>query len=84
MGPAPAGYRSGMGPAPDADHALGLELQLEELVEQRRRAEVQGRAEDAAALEPEIARITDELAAAAERAAAAVPRPATIQAPTAG
>jgi hypothetical protein len=37
-----------------ADHAMGLELQLEELIEQRERARVQGRPEDAERLEGQI------------------------------
>ncbi len=57
----------------DADHALGLELQIEELVEQRARAEVQGRDDDARAIQVEIAALTDELATTADRAADANP-----------
>lgn len=53
----------------DADHALGLELQIEELVEQKTRAEVQGRDEDAEAIEPEISELQEELAETAERSA---------------
>ena len=41
---------------------MGVELQLEELVEQRKRALVQGRADDAFALSQEIAKLQDELA----------------------
>jgi hypothetical protein len=37
-----------------ADHAMGLELQLDELIEQRERARVQGRPAEAARLEGEI------------------------------
>ena len=37
-----------------ADHSMGLELQLEELIEQRERARVQGRIEDVGSLEIEI------------------------------
>jgi hypothetical protein len=58
-----------------ADHAMGLELQLEELVEQRRRAVTQGRSDDASALSLEIAELQNELAATAE-AAVAEPDPA--------
>jgi hypothetical protein len=54
---------------PPADHAMGLELQLEELIEQQRRAVVQGRSADADRLAAEIAALQQELAAAAERAA---------------
>jgi hypothetical protein len=52
-----------------ADHAMGLELQLEELVEQRQRALVQHRPAAAQAATAEIDRLQDELA---ETAAAAV------------
>ena len=48
------------------DHAVGLELQLVELVEQQHRAEVQHRPDDAAEFEPEIAEIRQELVATAE------------------
>jgi hypothetical protein len=44
------------------DKALGLELQIVELVEQRERAVVQGRRADAEALQPEIDRLQTELA----------------------
>jgi protein-arginine kinase activator protein McsA len=53
-------------PAEKADHAMGLELQIVELVEQQARAVVQHRDEDAALLEPEIAALRAELAATAE------------------
>ena len=49
------------------DHLVGLELQLVELVENKQRAEVQGRDEDARALEREIAELQAELAATAEQ-----------------
>lgn len=48
------------------DHVVGLELQLVELVEQRNRAEVQGRPDDVAKLEKDIAQVQQELAATAE------------------
>lgn len=48
------------------DHLVGLELQLVELVEQKQRAEVQGRTDDAARLEREIGELQTELAATAE------------------
>ncbi len=48
--------------ARDGDHAMGLELQIEELVEQRARAMAQARHEDGAALEREIAALQLELA----------------------
>jgi hypothetical protein len=51
-----------------ADHAMGLELQLDELMEQRERARVQGRSADAARLEGEISALQAELALTAELA----------------
>jgi hypothetical protein len=66
----------------DADHAVGLELQIEELVEQRQRAIVQHRPDDAAALEREITSLQSELADAVERAASQQDRPATVTMPT--
>ncbi|HET9692601.1 MAG TPA: hypothetical protein VFP61_15750 [Acidimicrobiales bacterium] len=62
----------------DADHALGLELQLEELVEQRTRAEVQGRPDDARGIQEQIDRLTDELAATAEHLADEGPAAAKV------
>jgi hypothetical protein len=50
----------------DANRALGLELQIEELVEQRERAAVQHRTEDVVRLDAEIAALYDELAEVAE------------------
>ena len=52
------------------DHVVGLELQLVELVEQEQRAEIQGRAEDAARLENEVQALQFELADTAERLSA--------------
>ena len=52
-----------------ADHAVGLELQLAELVEQRERAIVQHRDGDAADLQRSIDAIQAELAQTAERLA---------------
>lgn len=49
------------------DHAVGVELQLTELVEEQERAEVQGRHEDAARLGAEIAELQSELARTAAR-----------------
>ncbi len=49
-----------------ADHAMGLELQLEELLEQQQRARVQGRGSDADRLQVEIEQLQSELAATAE------------------
>jgi hypothetical protein len=51
-----------------ADHAMGIELQLEELIEQQERARVQGRPDDAARLQGEISVLQSELASAAELA----------------
>ena len=48
------------------DHAMGLELQLEELSEQRERARVQARLEDVARLDTEISALQSELASTAE------------------
>ena len=55
----------------DADHAVGVELQLEELVEQRERALVQGRVDDAGAIDTEIAALQSELGDTIESAAEA-------------
>jgi hypothetical protein len=52
------------------DHAVGVELQLIEVVEQQHRAEVQGRTDDASALEREVEALQDELATTAEVACA--------------
>jgi N-formylglutamate amidohydrolase len=51
------------------DHAIGLELQLTDLVEKRERARVQGRDERAAALTAEIEALQSELARTAEEIA---------------
>ncbi|HWG74571.1 MAG TPA: hypothetical protein VG184_11025 [Acidimicrobiales bacterium] len=67
----------------DADHAVGVELQLEELVEQRERARVQGRVDDAEAIEPEIADLQSELADTIESAAQVDPVPPTMHPPDA-
>lgn len=58
-----------------ADHAMGLELQLEELQEQRQRARVQGRWQDARRMEHEIEQLQAELAATAELLAVRGPDP---------
>jgi hypothetical protein len=50
-----------------ADHEMGLELQLVELVEQRLRAEKQQRHDDVRALQREIDAVQLEFAATAER-----------------
>ncbi len=52
------------------DHVVGLELQLVELVEQKQRAEVQGRTDDIGALERQIESLQTELATSAEVASA--------------
>ena len=49
------------------DHLVGVELQLNELVEQRERARVQGRADSVAELTKEIEVLQDDLAVTAER-----------------
>jgi hypothetical protein len=49
------------------DHAVGVELQLSELVEQQERARVQGWPERVASLQPEIDALQQELAATADR-----------------
>jgi hypothetical protein len=51
------------------DHAVGVELQLNELVEKRERALAQGRRERAAALTAEIEALQAELARTAEEIA---------------
>jgi hypothetical protein len=63
--------------AGEGDHAMGLELELEELVEQRERARVQGQVDDAQRLGDEITDVQDELVEAAEAASSepAVPAP---------
>ena len=55
------------------DHALGLELQLIELVEQQERARLQHRDADVAAVQAEIVVLQEELAAMGEAAEAAQP-----------
>lgn len=49
------------------DHLVGLELQLVELVENKQRAEVQGRSADAQDLDRQIASLQLELASTAEQ-----------------
>ncbi|MDQ6613428.1 MAG: hypothetical protein M3083_01340 [Actinomycetota bacterium] len=49
-----------------ADHAMGLELQIVELVEQQTRARVQHRDEDAERFETELVQLRGELAATAD------------------
>jgi hypothetical protein len=65
--PETATAATGLGyPMEKADHAMGLELQIVELVEQQARARVQHRDEDAEQFESEIAQLRAELAAASE------------------
>jgi hypothetical protein len=49
------------------DHAVGLELQIVELVEQQERATVQGHPEEADVLQPEVDALQVELAKTAEQ-----------------
>lgn len=51
------------------DHLTGLELQIVDLEERRMRAEVQGRAEDAARIRGEMDEIQREMAATSEKLA---------------
>ena len=51
------------------DHAIGVELQITELVEKIERARVQGRIDRVAQLQPELTALQDELAAPADRIA---------------
>ncbi|MGI8753344.1 MAG: hypothetical protein ACR2MN_13710 [Acidimicrobiales bacterium] len=51
------------------DHAMGLELQLEELTEQRERARVQHRYEELRRLDAEIVVLQTDLVETAERLA---------------
>ncbi|MGH9182708.1 MAG: hypothetical protein ACRDZ9_02645 [Acidimicrobiales bacterium] len=57
------------------DHAVGVELQLTELVEQRERALVQGRHQRAERLQVEIDALQEELARTAERMGGSWARP---------
>jgi hypothetical protein len=54
-------------PADAEDHAVGLELQIVELVERQERARVQGHSEEADALQPEVEELQVELAKTAEQ-----------------
>lgn len=51
------------------DHLVGVELQIVELVERRERARLQGRMEDAAAIQEELDALYAEMADTAERLA---------------
>jgi uncharacterized coiled-coil DUF342 family protein len=48
------------------DHAVGVELQLTELVEKIERARIQGRHDRVAELQPQVEALQDELAETAE------------------
>ena len=51
------------------DHAIGVELQITELVEKMERARVQGRLDRVAQLQPELTALQDDLVATSERIA---------------
>ena len=51
------------------DHAVGLEMQIVELEERRKRAAVQGRVEDAVRIEHELDELQQELTLTAEQLA---------------
>ncbi|HZU74852.1 MAG TPA: hypothetical protein VE990_18990 [Acidimicrobiales bacterium] len=55
------------------DHAVGLELQLIEMVEQRERARVQGRSQDVESTQAQIAALQKELADLAEEVSTSTP-----------
>jgi hypothetical protein len=63
------GYKLSMTDPRLADHATGVELQIEELVLQQETARREGWDVQADALQPEIAQLQLELAVTAERAA---------------
>ena len=75
MGTPHAGYLLFMGDFRPADHAMGLELQIEELQEQLQRARVQGRFEDSRRMAVEVAELQAELASTAELLAVQGPDP---------
>ena len=52
------------------DHALGIELQLAELVDQAERARVQGLDDEVKAIQAEMARLQEELAETADQVSA--------------
>jgi hypothetical protein len=64
------------------DHLVGVELQVVELVEQRERAEVQGRAAEATRLQGEIDSLYTDMAETAARLVETHP-PARIAVPAA-
>jgi hypothetical protein len=51
------------------DHLVGVELQIVELVERRERAALQGRPDDAAAIQAELDALYAEMARTADRLA---------------
>ena len=61
-----------------ADHEMGVELQIVELVERRERARVQGRPGEADAIQCEIDSLQLELADIAERLAAPATAPRLV------
>jgi hypothetical protein len=63
------------------DHAVGVELQLTELTEERERARVQGRDDRVRELDAEIAALQDELAVTAERIVTETWHEAEVHAP---
>ena len=65
------------------DHALGIELQLAELVDQAERAKVQGLDDEARSIQAEIARLQEELADTAEQVSESS-APADVDAAVAG
>lgn len=65
------------------DHAVGVELQITELVEQRERAVVQGDAQRAAKLEYEIRALQEDLMETSEQIAAPSYVAAEVHAPEA-
>lgn len=65
------------------DHALGIELQLAELVDQAERARVQGLDDEAAKIQAEIERLQQELAETADQVSESV-EPVEVDAAPAG
>jgi len=66
--PEDAGFKERLPSEVVGDHAMGLELQLVEVVEQVKRAAVQERWDDLRSLRAEEARLESELASTAEAA----------------
>jgi hypothetical protein len=63
------------------DHAIGVELQLTELTEERERARVQGRHDRVAQLDRDIDSLQNELASTAERIVTGTWHEAEVHAP---